>query len=82
MLADVLGSAAAAIFQSCHKHSLNEIRAAAALNAFGAVLSACMKEPGMVLITGAGKEPQAEPSVRSVKIHQMAPKQCTEKEKE
>ena len=57
VLADVLGSAAAAIFQSCHKHSLNEIRAAAALNAFGAVLSACMKEPGMVLITGAGKEP-------------------------
>ena len=48
-------SAEAAIIKSCPKHSLNEIRAAAAFNAFSAVLSACLMESSIVLITGIAK---------------------------
>ena len=52
-------------FRATPKHSLNEIRAAAAFNACSAVLSVCLKEPGMVLTTGASKQPQAEPGFGS-----------------
>ena len=69
MPANLLGSTAAAISQSFSKHSLNEICGAAAFNACSAVLSACLKEPGMILITPACKEPQAGPGFRSVEMH-------------
>ena len=65
----VLDSTAAAIAQSCPKHSLNEICTAAAFNACSTVLSACLKKCGMILITPARKEPQAGPGFRSVKFH-------------
>ena len=69
MPGNLLDSAEAAIIQSCPKHSLNEICAAAAFNAFSAVLFACLMESGIVLITGIGKEPKAHPRFRSAKIH-------------